>query len=193
MLATFLLAGCDPRPAPLPPDTVAVVGGRAITRADMDRQLQRLPPALRSQYTQPQRRDLLESIVGTELLALEAERLDLHRDPEYQQAVKQQLVRQLLQYTVDPAISPGLISDAEAERYYRAHLAELTRDSVTPPLDQVKEQIRQRLAHELRNQRIQALLAEARARFGVEILDPGLRGPASAREMASAGHSPPAP
>jgi predicted small lipoprotein YifL len=192
LLAATLLVGCGRRPASFPRDTVALVGGRAITRADLDRQLQRLPPGLRSEYAPPERRrDLLEMLVGTELLALEAERLDLHRDPEYQQAIKQQLVRQLVQYVVDPASTGGAISDAQVERHYRAHLAELTRDSVTPPLEQVKEQIRQRLAHEARGQRMQALLAETRSRFGVEILDPGLRVPAAVPEMASAG--PPRP
>src|SRR4051812_32295349 len=177
LLAAAFLVGCGRRPAALPPDTLALVGGRPITRADLDRQLQRLPPAVRSQYARPEgRRDLLESIVGTELLVLEAERLDLQRDPEYQQAIKQQLVRQLLQYTVDPT-TPGATSDAEVERYYRAHLAELTRDSVAPPLDQVKEAIRQRLVHEARGQRMQTLLAETRGRFGVEILDPTLKVP----------------
>ena len=98
-----LAVGCARKPAPLPADTVALVGGRPITRADLDRQLQRLPPTVRAQYAPlEQRAALLETLVQSELLALEAERQGHHQDPELQYRVKQQLIRQLLQYTVDP-------------------------------------------------------------------------------------------
>jgi len=183
--------GCGQRSPSLPADTVALVGGRPITRADLDRQLQRLPPAVRAQYAQPaQRPALLETIVGTELLALEAERLGLHRDPAYQQAVKDQLVTQLLQYTVDAATAPATISDAEVERHYHAHLAELSGVAAAPPLDQVKEKLRHRLAHEARGRRMQALLAETRARFKVDILDPQLKRKPADAEMVTTGHAP---
>jgi len=145
LAVTVSLMGCDQRPA-LSQDTVALVGGRPITQADLDRQLQRLPAAHRTRYAQPaHRHELLETMVGTELLALEAERLGFHRDPEYQQLVKQQLVNQLLRYTLDPLTS-----------------------------------------HEARDRRMRALLAEARTRFKVEILDPQLSLKFSASGMNTA-------
>jgi hypothetical protein len=124
---------------------VALVGGRPIIQADLYRQLQRLPPALRSRYSQPEyRHELLESIVGTELLALEAERQGFHRDPEFQNMVKQQLVSHFLNRTVDPLTT-----------------------------------------HEARGRRMQALLAESRTRFKVEILDPQLSVKSTASHMTA--------
>jgi hypothetical protein len=172
LLATMVL-GCDRDPPPIPADTVALVGGRPITRAHLDRQLQRLPPELRARYAQPANRaELLESLVGTELLALEAERLKLDEDPEYKQRVKQELVRQLLQYTLDPATTPGTVPDEEVERHYRAQAGERPGDGRLEA--EIKQQIRQRLAHEARGRQMEAMLAETRARFKVEILDPQL-------------------
>src|SRR5687767_3684837 len=141
--------GCDR--SSLPQDTVALVGGRPITSADLDRQLQRIPPAFRSRYAQPaNRHELLETIVGTELLALEAERHGFDRDPEYQQLIKQQLVNHLLRRTLDPLAT-----------------------------------------HEARDRRMQALLAEARTRYKVEILDPRLPVKRLPSEMTTAaGFSP---
>jgi hypothetical protein len=94
------MSGCRQRPPSPPRDAVALVGGRPILQADLDRQLQRLPPELRSWYAE-HRSDLLQSIVGTELLALEAERQGFHLDPEYQNTIKQQLVNHYLQYTLN--------------------------------------------------------------------------------------------
>jgi len=144
------MMGCDRRaPAPTP-DTVALVGGRPIVQADLYRQLQRLPPELRSRYAQPEHRhELLESLVGTELLALEAERQGFNRDPEYQNLIKQQLVNQYLRYTLN---------------------------SLT--------------THEARERRMQSLLAESRAHFKVEILDPQLSVKPATTQMAATDHLP---
>jgi hypothetical protein len=151
-LATAAMVGCHRRPPPPPADAVALVGGRPILQADLHRQLQRLPAALRSRYAQPEyRHELLESIVGTELLALEAERQGFQGDPEYQNAVKQQLVNHFLSRTLDPLTT-----------------------------------------HEARGRRMQALLAESRNRFKVEILDPQLSVRSTATQM-TANHLSPSP
>ena len=144
------IMACGQRSPPPPRDAVALVGGRPIHQADLDRQLQRLPPDLRSWYAQPEHRpDLLQSIVGTELLALEAERQGFHLDPEYQHTIKQQLVNHYLQYTLN---------------------------SLT--------------THEAREQRMQALLAETRSRFKVEILDPQLSVKSPASRVTVTDHLP---
>jgi hypothetical protein len=134
--------GCDRRPPP-PADAVALVGGRPITRADLDQQLQRLPPDLRSRHAQ-HRHELLESVVSAELLALEAERLGFHRDPEYRQDIRQAVIKHLLDDT---------------------------------PL----------LMEEARSRRMKTLLAETRARFKVEILEPQLSTKVRASAVATAG------
>lgn len=145
MMLVAVSPGCDQR-SPPPEDTVALVGGRPITRADLDQQLQRLPPALQSRHAQ-HRHELLESVVSAELLALEAERLGFHRDPEYRQDIKQAVVKHLLDDT---------------------------------PL----------IMEEPRTRRMKTLLAEARARFKVEILVPQLSVKVRNSAIATTGPDP---
>jgi hypothetical protein len=106
MVVVMVAAGvsCARKPAAVIPDgLVARVGGRAIVQADLDRQLQRMPAGLRAQYAVPaQRRALLETVINTELLVLEAERRGYDQDPEFRQRVKHQLINNLLEDAFDP-------------------------------------------------------------------------------------------
>jgi peptidyl-prolyl cis-trans isomerase C len=117
----------DHTPAPVPDGTVALVGGRPITEADLEAHIQRLPASMRGQYRSPaQRRQLLDALIRTELLVREAERLGYDKDPAYRQVVKQQLVSHLLERALEAAAGGQTVSDTEAERHYREHPAEFT-------------------------------------------------------------------
>jgi peptidyl-prolyl cis-trans isomerase C len=121
---------CAKKPSSSKPaeDAVAVVGGVAIERAALDHQLRRLPAGVRASYdSQEGRKQLLDTMVRSELLLREAERRGFDKDPEYQRLIKQQLVDHLLSKVIDGAGSSKGVTDADVEGHYRTHQAELVR------------------------------------------------------------------
>jgi peptidyl-prolyl cis-trans isomerase C len=120
--------GCRKQAAPkVPEDAVAMVGNRPITRAQLQRHIDRLPPVLRQQYASAEaRRPLLDALVRNELLLQEARRRGLENDPEYREIVDQQLIALLLRRSGEGQDSTQAIRDDEIERYYREHLAQFS-------------------------------------------------------------------
>jgi len=125
----LLAAACSPKKAAPPPapsePIVARVGDESITARELSEQLAKQPPAVRAHYTSPQRRkDFLENQIRFELLAGEARRRGFDKDPDFERAMKQQLVSTYLQKEMEARLKPADIPDAEVEKYYREHSAE---------------------------------------------------------------------
>jgi len=80
-------------------------------------------------YTSPEKKkELLKSMVDSELLYQEARRKGYDQDP----AVKREAVSRMLQNEVDAQTKPESVGDAEVEKYYQEHASQFSR------LDQVR-------------------------------------------------------
>ncbi len=105
---------------------LARVGDRAITAADLQRQIDQTAPLLRARYAGAERRrELLESLVRNELLAQEAARRHLEQALPVREQLDRAMVQELLRTEFEA--HPAAASDAEARKYYDEHLQEFVR------------------------------------------------------------------
>lgn len=105
---------------------LAKVGERTITLGEYAETLERMDPFERIRYQSPERRKaLLDQMIDVELLAQEARRRGLDKQPETQlrlsQALRDEVLNELRKKLPDPAAIP----EAEVRAYYDAHRAEL--------------------------------------------------------------------
>ena len=101
--------------------------GGVITSEDLQREANRLPPALRTQFeTQNGRRELVAAMIDKQLLAQEAERRKLGDDPEVQRQVRELRERLMVQgLLAAEERAAGPPTEAEARVWYEAHKKEL--------------------------------------------------------------------
>jgi len=102
---------------------VAKVGDNQITLGDYAATLDRMDPFDRTRYQTPDRkRDLLKEMVDLELLAIEAKRRGLDKDPATQEATRQVLRDALLADLHKTLPTPTEIPMDEVKAYYDAHV-----------------------------------------------------------------------
>jgi len=129
---------------------LAKVGSHEITLGEYAATLQRMDPFERLRYQSPDRRkQLLDELIDLELLAEEARRRGLDKQPETQERVRQMLRDELLSEVRASVPAPSDISEADARRYYDEHR------------DDFREPERRRVAHI-------ALTSEAEAKTVLE-------------------------
>jgi len=129
LLATLALAACGgggSAPTAGQPkaegssEVVARFGSKKLTLADLNRQLEN-QPITRARLTDLQRKkDFLNNVIRFELLAEEAARRGLDKDPEVQEAMRRVMVQKLTQQQFE-----GLqisISEEDARAYYEANI-----------------------------------------------------------------------
>lgn len=165
------LAGCreKPKQLPGPADSASVappakltaelarqvlakVGEREITLGEFAETLERMDPFERLRYQSPERRkQLLNEIIQVELLAEEAKRRGLDKQPETQERVRQMLKDELLRDVRQSMPSPTDIPEAEVHAYFDSHH------------DEFKEPERRRVAHLLLGSEAQAKAALQKA------------------------------
>jgi peptidyl-prolyl cis-trans isomerase C len=115
---------------------LAKVGDHEITLGEYAATLERMDPFERIRYQSPDRRkQLLDELVDLELLAEEAKRRGLDKQPETQERVRQMLRDELLAQVRASVPAPNDISEADARRYYDEHR------------DDFREPERRRVAH----------------------------------------------
>ena len=115
---------------------LAKVGDREITLGEYAETLERMDPFERIRYQSADRRRLLlNEIIQVELLAEEAKRRGLDKQPETQERLRQILKDELLRDVHHDVPGPSEISDAEVHAYFDAHH------------DEFKEPERRRVAH----------------------------------------------
>ncbi|HKO47897.1 MAG TPA: peptidyl-prolyl cis-trans isomerase [Polyangiaceae bacterium] len=146
-----------PPPGKLTPElarqVLAKVGEREITLGDYAETLERMDPFERLRYQSPDRRkQLLNEIIQVELLAEEAKRRGLDKQPETQERVRQMLRDELLRDVRQSVASPTDVPEAEVRAYYDSHH------------DEFKEPERRRVAHLLLGSEAQAKAALPKAR-----------------------------
>lgn len=113
-------------PAGITPDlaakVLAKVGDHEITLGEYAATLERMDPFERLRYQSADRRkQLLEELIDLELLAEEARRRGLDKQPETQERVRQMLRDELLAQVRASAPPPGDFPEADARRYYDEH------------------------------------------------------------------------
>jgi peptidyl-prolyl cis-trans isomerase C len=115
---------------------LAKVGNHEITLGEYAATLERMDPFERLRYQSADRRkQLLNELIDLELLAEEARRRGLDKQPETQERVRQMLRDELLAQVRGAASSPSEVSEADARRYYDEHR------------DDFREPERRRVAH----------------------------------------------
>jgi peptidyl-prolyl cis-trans isomerase C len=119
---------------------------------------------MRAYYAAPEsRKALLETLVRTRVLVGEARRRGYDKDPEELRQAEQHLANLVLDRALEGRSKPEDIPEAEAERYYREHAAELVRPGL-PRMSQIVVKDR-RLAVRLLN-RLRSLRANQAEEFG---------------------------
>jgi peptidyl-prolyl cis-trans isomerase C len=132
------LVGCNDRAiTPPPPEAgppaaglsqeqaarvVAKIGDRTITLGDFAATLERMDQFDRLRYqTKERRRELLDEMINVELLAAEARRLGLDKQPETQDAIRQILREAMVAKARKGLPAPADIPAAEVRSYYEAN------------------------------------------------------------------------
>jgi len=115
-------------------EKVATFNGDAITSGHLKQRFLEMTPMGRSRFQSlEQKRDYVEGLARFELLAQEALKRGLHKDPEVVHAAKQMMVQRLLRQELDDKPTP--VSDAELAAYYESH----KQDYVKPELVRVSQ------------------------------------------------------
>jgi peptidyl-prolyl cis-trans isomerase C len=133
-LSLAFTASAQPAPdggAPRPEDTarraqvLARLGERTVTVGEFEDMLNEAPEPVRQSYLNPaRRREQLESLLNTMLLADEARRRGVDRDPQVAATVRRILSQRWEQRTILEAITPDSIPAEEVARHYQEHLSD---------------------------------------------------------------------
>lgn len=103
---------------------LAKVGGEAITVDDYLARIEEQPPFVRQRYnTLERKKELLENIVRSELLAQEALRRGFLDDPEVQSTLKKVLVQKLMKAEFEHT-DGNPIAESELRAFYDANLSD---------------------------------------------------------------------
>ena len=99
---------------------VAHVGDVVITVGELEDMLNEAPQPVRQSYADPaRRREFLDNMVQTILLAQEARHRGLDRQPDTSASIRRILAQRLEQNVIIEAITPESVSDAEVRAYYQ--------------------------------------------------------------------------
>ncbi len=162
---------------------VAKIGKREITQGDLDFEIDQLPPTVREQFHDKNKKlDFLREFVATELLYDTAKRAGLDSDPDVIEGAFQMkksiMVRKLLQERVASKID---IQDNDVKLYYEANkdnYAEKDNDGniiSEKSFDQVKDKVAQEYYLEKYKDAYQGLIEKMILAEGVKFYDNQVR------------------
>lgn len=149
LTAIALIAGCHKNSDEAPPTTktanapgapntptaqsaeemktvLAKIDDVSITLAEFQERINRQSPYIRARYTSlEQKKEFLDSLVRFEVLAKEAYRRGLDKDPEVVRTMKQVMIQKLIRDEFDAKVTAdNAVSDADMKAYYDANVAE---------------------------------------------------------------------
>jgi peptidyl-prolyl cis-trans isomerase C len=146
ILLTVALAGCqkseekkrstarDEGPGAAPQSNqelsaaLAKVDGVTITVRQLQDSINRQSPYIRARYqSKEQKRVFLDNLIRFEVLAKEAERRGLDKDPEVIQTMKSAMITKLLKDELARGIKPEDVPEAEMKAHYEAHKDEFNK------------------------------------------------------------------
>ena len=109
-------------------EVIAKIDDELITLGEYERRLNAQAPFARARYNSLERKkDFLTNMVQFEVLAAEAVRRGLDKDPEVVLEMKQAMVRKLMAHELDKRMSEVKITDEELKAYYDAHVDDYVR------------------------------------------------------------------
>src|SRR5688572_17151063 len=104
---------------------LAKIDDVTITLGEFQERINRQSPYIRARYTSlEQKKEFLDSLVRFEVLAKEAYRRGLDKDPEVIRTMKQVMIQKLMRDEFDAKVTADSVADAEMKAYYDANLAE---------------------------------------------------------------------
>jgi peptidyl-prolyl cis-trans isomerase C len=102
-------------------DALAKIDDVIITVGEFQERINQQTPYVRSRYTSLERKkEFLDNLVRLEVLAKEAERRGLNKDPEVVRAMKQTMITKLLKDEFD-RLKMEDVSDGECKKYFDTH------------------------------------------------------------------------
>ena len=171
VLCAIALSGCGEWNRLPKPDAIVASGrGLVVTASEFTTRLEEQPPFVRAGYsTLERKKELLDSMVRFEVLAREAERLGLDRDPEVVEAQQKVMVQKLVQSRLQTG--GPVITEAELTRYYEAHQGEFVSlgGEAPRPLTEVRAQIENKLQRDARARALEAWVTSLRERAEVSV------------------------
>jgi peptidyl-prolyl cis-trans isomerase C len=136
LLIPLLVPACKAKPQP---DTKGAVGPQTIlarvddipiTTGDMKELLARYAnqPFVLARYSSiEKKKELLDSLIRYDVLALEARKRGYERDPEVQRVTKEKMVKLFTQQQIFDKVKLSDVPDADVEKYYKDHPTEYLR------------------------------------------------------------------
>lgn len=107
---------------------LAKVDGVTITVKQLQDAINRQSPYIRARYqSKEQKKVFLDNLVRFEVLAKEAERRGLDKDPEVVQTMKSAMITKLLKDELERGIKPEQVPEADMKAYFDAHQAEFNK------------------------------------------------------------------
>jgi peptidyl-prolyl cis-trans isomerase C len=107
---------------------VAKGNGFTITSDEFKARLDEQSPFIRARYsTLDRKKEFLDNLVRFEVLAREAEKQGLRKDPDVEQTVKKIMVQKLVQKNFQDTSGASQMPDAELQKYFDDHKADYYR------------------------------------------------------------------
>jgi peptidyl-prolyl cis-trans isomerase C len=104
---------------------LAKIDDVTITLGELQERINRQSPYIRARYTSlEQKKEFLDSLIRFEVLAREAARRGLDKDPEVVRTMKQVMIQKLMRDELDAKITADTVTEAEMKAYYDANLAD---------------------------------------------------------------------
>jgi peptidyl-prolyl cis-trans isomerase C len=104
---------------------LAKIDDVTITLGEFQERINRQSPYIRARYTSlEQKKEFLDSLIRFEVLAKEAYRRGIDKDPEVVRTMKQVMIQKLMRDEFDSKVTADTVTDDEMKKYYEANLAE---------------------------------------------------------------------
>jgi peptidyl-prolyl cis-trans isomerase C len=135
VIATLvLISACHGKPATDPKASAAAVLAQVddivITAADLKELLARYAnqPFVLARYSSiEKKKELLDSLVRYDVLAIEARKRGYERDPEVLRVAKDKMVKLFTQQEIIEKVKPSDVPDADVEKFYKEHTTDYVR------------------------------------------------------------------
>jgi peptidyl-prolyl cis-trans isomerase C len=136
LAAALLAVGCkgksdsNPKGAVGPQTVLAQVDDITITTADMKDLLSRYAnqPFVLARYSSiEKKKELLDSLIRYDVLAIEARKRGYERDPEVQRVAKDKMVKLFTQQEINDKVKLADVADADVQKFYNDHAADYVR------------------------------------------------------------------
>jgi peptidyl-prolyl cis-trans isomerase C len=122
--------GTNPKASGAPHVVLAQVDDIVITEADLKEVLARYAtqPFVLARYSSiEKKKELLDSLVRYDVLAIEARKRGYERDPEVQRVAKDKMVKLFTQQEIVDKVKPSDVPDADVGKYYTDHATDYAR------------------------------------------------------------------